>query len=44
VGFDSDLAIDDLHIVALPVPPILLAFAGGLARLGRGRRRARGAA
>jgi hypothetical protein len=36
---DSDLAVDDLHFVALPAPPILLAFAGGLALLARGRRR-----
>jgi hypothetical protein len=36
---DSDLAVDDLHFVAVPAPPILLAFAGGLALLGRGRRR-----
>jgi hypothetical protein len=37
---DSDFAIDDLHFVAVPAPPILLAFAGGLALLGReGRRR-----
>jgi hypothetical protein len=36
---DSDFAIDDLHFVAVPAPPILLVFAGGLALLGRGRRR-----
>jgi hypothetical protein len=36
---DSVLAIDDLHFVALPAPPVLLVFAGGLALLGRGRRR-----
>jgi hypothetical protein len=36
---DSDFSVDDLHLVAVPAPPILLAFAGGLALLGRGRRR-----